>query len=1356
MRNYKIQQIGVMAFTVFAFASAGATTNYVDCSLSGYAGHDGTSWGKAFKTIQEGVDKCQEGDTVLVAPGIYSDGGKAAADEKGLNRVLISTRGITVRSSGGKAVTVIKGLHDPKSVDGHGNGPNAVRCVYISADDCLVEGFTLADGAAHPNAAEENSAASNGGGLRSYSSATTSCIADCAVTNCSGVRGGAIYNGRVVRTLLVGNTASVKASVGYVSSFLNCVITRNNVRKNGVKCDSNSLFASGRLVNCSVFRNPVARLAGEGSEFYNTIAVLNMATGSSDNTLKAYGCVFSEQDAEKHFAEIVESTIGAPVVQFENPFFDDVRLLPTSVAIGRGDSKWREESYFALPERVSRYVDYVGDEIPMVGSVSAGALQNPGPTPAGGMLQFDKSTVSVDGCDAMVENEYVSASDAYPTQYLVKAWVDSGRFYGFRRYGMGYSGSGLFVFPRPDDTIYMMPPRTGLCYTNNLVTAQASKVFFVNPVTGSDSDATGQGLSEAKPYKTIQKAVDKAASSYSVINCAAGDYNSEDGLQMCHGLTNRITIGSNQGVRIIGAGVGKTILWGKKSPAAGGDDAAHYYGGGAGAIRCLCSDAGGGAAIQALTLKGGRCTYTGTDVEVDQQDRGAGALIVGGMQILDCEFDDCVGNRGFCYGGTIMRTKFTNCYGYRGGLRYVTVNMCVFINNIPVDSNGLIGNGSDCRHVTAVGVNDRAVTGVPFRNSIVTRVDSTSSSWGSDWSGSYVGDCPSCGKGVQVAPLLADVAGGCLKVLSSSRAFTDGGSDWGDYALAYSPDINGDPVRFVVSDRALPGAIQSVAQGLTILGNGKNGVILTTQSQGYIRPGETATVTYDESAVTRPVSGFMVNDELSEVPASMQWSFTAPDEGVPVVRAFTLEPVFSTNWYVNANCVDDSGNGFRPETAKKTFHGERGIFSIGNVRSGDCVHAAAGVYGQGHGYKTEDMNCRVSVPSGVSVVADCKPEDAFIVGAPATIDESEGEGIGQDAVRGVFLANGSVIRNFTITGGRTTNNDSGNSGYGGGVFCAANPEAYVENCIISNNVARRGGGMHRGSASNTKFFENRALANRSACSENYMKGCVIDHNRGVNATQSTIGLLQCTFGADNTDLSGNVTSALWAPSGEMVNNIFLTTVRLNNSGAKPNCFFTNCLFVAGGVSYGDWGEFVSCLTTNLTDIAFDDNYEPIIGCNPAVDAGYQHGSFADVVGKRDCNGNQRIYNRRIDIGAVEADWRAEYGRVLGAGVSVKAASEDVVAENGKLTLGDGAILSGEWNALQEGRRAKYEYSVSAENGTLVGVMGDTDVSVADAMRVYRFRSTDSKTAFDFAYSGDGCGTLSSFNQVVPGVAIIVR
>lgn len=109
MRNYKIQQIGVMAFTVFAFASAGATTNYVDCSLSGYAGHDGTSWGKAFKTIQEGVDKCQEGDTVLVAPGIYSDGGKAAADEKGLNRVLISTRGITVDRREGRLSQSSKG-----------------------------------------------------------------------------------------------------------------------------------------------------------------------------------------------------------------------------------------------------------------------------------------------------------------------------------------------------------------------------------------------------------------------------------------------------------------------------------------------------------------------------------------------------------------------------------------------------------------------------------------------------------------------------------------------------------------------------------------------------------------------------------------------------------------------------------------------------------------------------------------------------------------------------------------------------------------------------------------------------------------------------------------------------------------------------------------------------------------------------------------------------------------------------------------------------------------------------------------------------------------------------------------------
>ena len=75
MKTFRIVACGlaVAAMTWLGARTATAGTVYVDNNLSDYAGHDGSSWQLAYKTIQEGVNAAADGDTVLVAPGTYGD-----------------------------------------------------------------------------------------------------------------------------------------------------------------------------------------------------------------------------------------------------------------------------------------------------------------------------------------------------------------------------------------------------------------------------------------------------------------------------------------------------------------------------------------------------------------------------------------------------------------------------------------------------------------------------------------------------------------------------------------------------------------------------------------------------------------------------------------------------------------------------------------------------------------------------------------------------------------------------------------------------------------------------------------------------------------------------------------------------------------------------------------------------------------------------------------------------------------------------------------------------------------------------------------------------------------------------------
>ena len=82
-----------------------------------------------YPTIQAGIDAAAAGDTVLVAPGTYSD--CVHIDEDGRKNCAIIARSVTLQSESGPSVTTIDAQHSG-------------RGIRVLADTIL-EGFTIID-----------------------------------------------------------------------------------------------------------------------------------------------------------------------------------------------------------------------------------------------------------------------------------------------------------------------------------------------------------------------------------------------------------------------------------------------------------------------------------------------------------------------------------------------------------------------------------------------------------------------------------------------------------------------------------------------------------------------------------------------------------------------------------------------------------------------------------------------------------------------------------------------------------------------------------------------------------------------------------------------------------------------------------------------------------------------------------------------------------------------------------------------------------------------------------------------------------------------------------------------------------
>lgn len=172
------------------------------------------TWATAATNIQDAVDAVVTGGMVCVSNGVYRTGGRVALGGMLTNRLAI-TNGITVRAVNGPEVTVIEGA---KSASGIGFGLDAVRGVYI-ADGGRLEGFSVRGGSTDQNLNPDGL----GGGVR----ITAGTVSGCIILSNQALRGGGVYGGVVLNSLIVSNFAIGVAGGAMEAQLFNCTVVEN-------------------------------------------------------------------------------------------------------------------------------------------------------------------------------------------------------------------------------------------------------------------------------------------------------------------------------------------------------------------------------------------------------------------------------------------------------------------------------------------------------------------------------------------------------------------------------------------------------------------------------------------------------------------------------------------------------------------------------------------------------------------------------------------------------------------------------------------------------------------------------------------------------------------------------------------------------------------------------------------------------------------------------------------------------------------------------------------------------------------------------------------------------------------------
>lgn len=336
-------------------ASLNAKTIFVDASASS-ATPDGSSWTRAFVTLQDALAIATTGDEIRVARGAYYPDEGAGQKNNNRNSTFRLIEGITI--NGGYPVgggprdpftnpTILSGdLRQNDQADFINNTDNAFNVLFADGTSTAVTTATVLDGliikGGNANSEFPNE---RGGGMRCNSASPT--LNNCSFQGNSANFGGGIYSSSSSPTLnncsFKGNNASLGGGIYSSSSSLtlhNCSFRDNFADSSGGTIYNTS--SSPTLSECSFLTNYAGFLGGAIYNTSNSSPALNNCTFEGNSTSDVGGAIYNTSNSSPTLSNCsfrgnsANSGGGIYNFSFSSPTLNNCSFQGNSASFGGG------------------------------------------------------------------------------------------------------------------------------------------------------------------------------------------------------------------------------------------------------------------------------------------------------------------------------------------------------------------------------------------------------------------------------------------------------------------------------------------------------------------------------------------------------------------------------------------------------------------------------------------------------------------------------------------------------------------------------------------------------------------------------------------------------------------------------------------------------------------------------------------------------------------------------------------------------------------------------------------------------------------------------------------------------------